>query len=129
MPLKSSFEKIRRSISCYNFTRTRTEDAGGTNKRRLIVFKCPDTTTIERLTDKRALLIGNGISLEIQYIPIEDLRIQLRAMEHAPGDNQMWNVAMDATEIYDISTHISIVISAPGNGEEFFVRHMLIPRI
>jgi hypothetical protein len=105
------------------------EDADGMNKRRLIVFKCPDTATIERLTDKRAHSFGNGIPVDIQLIPIEDLRIQLRALEHAPGDNQMWNVAMDATEIYDISTHISIAISAPGNGGEFFVRHMLIPRI
>jgi hypothetical protein len=104
------------------------DDAGGMNKRRLILFKCPDTTTIEKLADKEALK-KNDIAVDIQQIPIEDLRMQLRALEHDPGDNQMWKVAMDATEIYDISKQISMAVSAPGKGGELFVKHMLIPRM
>ena len=100
--------------------------AGGMDTRRLVHFRCPDTEAIKRLCDKQAL---QSCGVAVDCMPIADVRTHMKSMEQNPGDNSIWQTALDQTEQYDPTSHVSLVVSAPGPGGEVYVKPMLIPRL
>jgi hypothetical protein len=104
------------------------EDQNGLDKRRLIHIKCPDIDTLTQLTNKEALM--GGLPVDIHFFPVAELRIHTVAIVNAPGDNKIWETALQQTEGYSHSTHISLVVSAPVGPDDsaVHVRQMLIRR-